>query len=460
VSVLAVGRLEAQQMYLDKPPAQYPPARTMRVAQQPTPYAQPNAYSGEPRPAPATAGGTANSSNTAAAAELDHDSPFAQALENNPCVDNGLWDGCDAGNCCSTCGGGYCQPAQWYTEQGARILARSRPRRVSLGIIFTQTTSPLTGQATTVPDDVLNTRSINYDVAAGYNATIGMYLGRDSMDRDDFLEFSYWGMNTWVDSALVQGQRVVNTTSFGRAITFGNIVSNFPSDVGGFNRADLQTLTVNSEMHNFELNLRLRPRGRPDQLIMNPDGRWRRQCQEGMFISYLAGLRYMTVGDGALWHSQGTFDDAGLNTIHFVQADYNVKTENDMLGLQIGTELEFRQCKWMWGVRAKVGPYLNFCRNVQDINTVPVGDPFTTVFINDRLTAKKQKAALVGEVGFEATYKFKPNLIGKAAYDFSWINGLALAPEQFQFSSNPIAAINTNGSIFMQGVTLSLEWCW
>ncbi len=120
-------------------------------------------------------------------------------------VENGLWEGCTSDNCCAVCGGGYCAPPTWYTEQGARILARSRPRRTGLGIIFVQGTNPLTGQVQIVPDDLLTTKTINYDAAVGYNAAIGRYLGRDSMDRDDFLEFAYWGMNTWVDSALVQG---------------------------------------------------------------------------------------------------------------------------------------------------------------------------------------------------------------------------------------------------------------
>jgi hypothetical protein len=385
-------------------------------------------------------------------------------------VDNGLWDGAEPGNCCAICGGGYCTPPCWYTEQGARILSRSRPRSTALGVVFVEGTSS-SGSSIIVPDSVLTTKSINYDAAAGYYATIGRYLGRDSMDRDDFLEFSYWGMNTWVDSALVHGTRVTSTSYFNRTITFGSLMSPYLSNayvvsgtivngmgVGGFDQADIQTFTVNSEMHNWELNLRLSPRGRPDQLVLHPNGLWRRECQPGTYISYLVGLRYMTLGDGALWHGQGTIDDAG--DINFITADYNVKTENDLLGLQIGSELTFRRCKWSWGVRAKVGPYINFARDVQEIKNNALGDPFNSVFLDSRLTAKKQLIALIGEVGFEATYKFKPNLMGRAAYDFMWINGLALAPEQYQFTTTPISAINTNGSLFSHGLSLALEWSW
>jgi hypothetical protein len=477
--MLAGTQLLAQQTNLDKRSSRITASKTIYVAQQQESTDQSNTNptssqpSQNPTPTPAAASQTQQSDSvpgTLFPGVVPSDQNPEAVAENMAGVDNGLWEGCEPGNCCAVCGGGYCTPPCWYTEQGARIMSRSRPRSTALGVVFVEGTST-SGTSIIVADNILTTKSINYDAAAGYSATIGRYLGRDSQDRDDFLEFSYWGMNTWVDSALVHGTRVTSTSYFNRPITFGSLQSPYLTNgyivtgtivngmgVGGFNQADIQTFTVNSEMHNWELNLRLSPRGRPDQLVLHPNGRWRRECQPGTYMSYLVGLRYMTLGDGALWHGQGTIDDNG--DVHFISADYNVKTENDLLGLQIGSELTFRRCKWSWGVRAKVGPYINFARDVQDIKNNAIGDPFNSVFLDSRLIAKKQIISLVGEVGFEATYKFKPNLMGRAAYDFMWINGLALAPEQYQFTTTPISAINTNGSIFSHGLSLALEWCW
>lgn len=479
IGMLAGTQLLAQQTNLDKRSSRITASKTIYVAQQQESTDQSNTNptssqpSQNPTPTPAAASQTQQSDSvpgTLFPGVVPSDQNPEAVAENMAGVDNGLWEGCEPGNCCAVCGGGYCTPPCWYTEQGARIMSRSRPRSTALGVVFVEGTST-SGTSIIVADNILTTKSINYDAAAGYSATIGRYLGRDSQDRDDFLEFSYWGMNTWVDSALVHGTRVTSTSYFNRPITFGSLQSPYLTNgyivtgtivngmgVGGFNQADIQTFTVNSEMHNWELNLRLSPRGRPDQLVLHPNGRWRRECQPGTYMSYLVGLRYMTLGDGALWHGQGTIDDNG--DVHFISADYNVKTENDLLGLQIGSELTFRRCKWSWGVRAKVGPYINFARDVQDIKNNAIGDPFNSVFLDSRLIAKKQIISLVGEVGFEATYKFKPNLMGRAAYDFMWINGLALAPEQYQFTTTPISAINTNGSIFSHGLSLALEWCW
>ncbi len=312
--------------------------------------------------------------------------------------------------------------------------------------------------------DVLNDRSVNFDVAPGYYTTIGRYLGRDSQGRDDFLEFTYWGMNTWIDSNFVNGTRftpsVSGTDPLGPTGSIGSLNSPFPSEVVGFNRANTQTININSEMHNFELNFRMRPRGELDQMVLQPNGRWRRECKPGAYMSYLVGLRYMTIGDGIVWHASGLIDNSDTGQQIFTSGDYTVQTENDLLGLQIGADLIFRRCKWSWGVHAKVGPYVNFARCLQEINNQGAGDPFGFVLFNDRFNAHKHEAAVVGEVGFEANYKFTPNLTGRVAYDFMWISGISLAPEQLQFTATPESTINTNGNIFSQGLTMGLEWSW
>ena len=43
-----------------------------------------------------------------------------------------------------------------------------------------------------------------------------------------------------------------------------------------------------------------------------------------------------------------------------------------------------------------------------------------------------------------------------------WITGLALGADQLTWSLDPAGnnTINTNGTVFYQGPTLSLEWLW
>ena len=500
IGMLAGNQLLAQQSNLNKQPAHITPFKAMYVAQQQEAADNPivNSTSTQPSPnsIPTPAATSQTQTNNAVPGTVlsnEFQSPEAVA-DDMPGIENGLWNGCEPGNSCSICGGGYCTPPLWYTEQGARILNRTAPRRTALTYEFSRTqVLDSTGQLVTTAVgfvDVLNTHSINYNVAPGYTGTIGRYLGRDASDRDDFLEFTYWGMNTWADSNFYDsGERnVYSITSDDGRFTYsggGRISTHFLVDnnrllnqpisgtpffaqwgVGGFDHVDAHFMQVHSEMHDFELNLRLRPRGRPDQLILHPSGRWRRECQPGTFMSYLVGLRYMTVGDGFRFHSAGmvtVLDNITQETAtKSVFGDYNIQTENDLLGFQIGTDIMFRRCKWAWGVRAKMGPYVNFSRNVKEIFNDPLGTPSQQYFFNDRFSQKRQKAALIGEVGFEATYKFRPNLIGRASYDFMWISGLALAPEQLTWNLEPSKndTINTNGTIYAHGITLGLEWCW
>jgi hypothetical protein len=528
IGMLAGTQLLAQQTNPVKQFSHNIPSKTIYVAQQQAPADQSSTNSTSTRP-------SQNSSPAAASPTQPSDSvpgsimPGAvpsdqnlQAMPDNmpgaengmPCVDNGLWDGAEPGNCCAVCGGGYCTPPCWYLEQGVRILNRSAPRDNDISFQFMEVKT-FSGQ-TLVSDviqynQVLDTHSWNYNIAPGYVATIGRYLGRDSSDRDDFLEFTYWGMNTWSNAVFVDTgfrNQFQATTADGRftysgggdlvtpflvgvaetSTITGQPTSSIPAQdsapifnqppglgtfnaawgVGGFDHVDTHSVRVDSEMHNFELNIRLRPRGRPDQLVLNPSGRWKRECQPGTYMSYLVGLRYMTLGDGFHLHSQGTVtitdNTTGDTATQPVSGNYDIQTENDLLGLQIGSDIMFRRCKWAWGVRAKVGPYVNFSRDIKDIvnNGFSFASPYTSYFFNDRLERRTQTAALIGEVGFEATYKFKPNLMGRAAYDFMWINGLALAPEQLTWDLVPSKneTINTNGGIYAHGVSLSLEWFW
>ena len=122
-------------------------------------------------------------------------------------IDNGLWEGADVGACCSICGGGSCAPPDWYTQQGVRILNRSRPRGIDIGNDLVGATFDPTLQ-TDLFNQVLNTRSVWPDISVAYDMTIGHYFARDTFNRDNFVEFTYWGFNDWQDEAQLNGHRV------------------------------------------------------------------------------------------------------------------------------------------------------------------------------------------------------------------------------------------------------------
>ncbi len=343
-------------------------------------------------------------------------------------IDNGLWEGASVGPCCAICGGGSGCPPDWYVEEGARIMGRTRARKGVLGFFEVPPTQ-------TTPEQflpVLTTRSASPDISLAYATTIGHYFARDVFNRDNFVEFSYWGLNEWKDSAQVNGLRLRSDNGDGTSTVTGNLFSGFfnPTTntiLRGFDNADQQSTFYSSFENNFEINGRISPRSRNDRLVLQPNGRWERECQPGMYMSYLYGLRFMQIDETFRFHSVGTtqlVDNATGNVLSSETdtGDYDIAAHNNLLGLQVGVDMTFRECRWSWGIHSKIAPCVNFADQNSEIISPD---------LNAHLVAARHEAALIGEVGFMATYKFRPNLMGRASYDFMWITGIALRPSSF-----------------------------
>ena len=207
-----------------------------------------------------------------------------------------------------------------------------------------------------------------------------------------------------------------------------------------FNYGTGQTFEYRSTMNNFELNDRFSPRGEPDRLVLHPDGHWQHECQPGTYMSYLFGLRYMQIDETFSFRSTGVgpFGNDSTQTPQDAAGDYGIVTHNDLLGLQVGAEMMFQQCRWAWGFYGKAGPYVNFCSQQSTIDAV-VTDGTARPAYHQYLSGSAYPAAVIGEAGFQATYKFKPNLVGRASFDFMWVSGVALRPNNY--SSPPIPSI-------------------
>ncbi|MEN6459264.1 MAG: BBP7 family outer membrane beta-barrel protein [Thermoguttaceae bacterium] len=394
------------------------------------------------------------------------------SASNNVAFDNGLWDGASIGEGCSLCGGGSCNPPDWYTEQGVRFFGRSKPRHMALGYLETVIGSTDEGISEKFSD-----RSAAPNMSVAYEMTLGHYFARDTLNRDHFVEFSFWGLNRFRDVASVTSTQRLTQSSGDNTITAGNLYSPYAvfktssllggtlaltgTLVPGFDEVEKYTTYYSSYTNNFEINGRIVPRGEDDQVVLHPDGKWRRECRPGRYISYLYGLRFMKIDETFRFHGLGlteTHDSSGTLIDSVVNSgEYDVCTHNNLLGLQIGADMMFRECRWSWGLRAKVGPYVNFA---DQVSNVAAGVDGETPDFSQHLSSARHVAALIGEVGLTATYKFRPNLVGRASYDMMWVTGLALAPEQLQFAVSPVNQINTNGTAVMHGPSLGLEWLW
>ena len=375
-------------------------------------------------------------------------------------------DGVPASRCCEECGGGACCPPTWYWEENVRVLSRSRVRRIPLTLTQIDTPASPYNPANSPPEPVVSrltvpvmtNKSLTFDIAAGYDTTIGHYLGRDAENRDQFVEFTYWGMNTWNENRQVNGLRSTYTNGVD-TYTYGDLFSPFSSDVGGFNRAESHYASCSSDINNFELNVRIRPRGRPDRLVLKPSGKWQRECQSGKTLSYLIGFRYLSLDEVFGYRARGRFTDNGVT--NSVSGDYDILTHNNMFGPQVGADLMFHRCRYSFGVQTKLAPLVNFSDQSSTIVTNSAGDPLATYGdIHDLRYAKKDDCSLVGELSILGNYRIRKDLVVHAGYHFTWITGLALAGEQIQFQPNAPDRINDNGHTCHHGLSGGLEWLW
>ncbi len=377
---------------------------------------------------------------------------------------------------CALCGAGTACPKGWYVDQRVRIMTHPKPRAKSFGSWQTLEVNQL-NQLVLVRSPATSSRSLPFDLSSSYEVTIGRYLGLDTYNRDHFLEFTFYGTNHWGAAGTV----IANEENEGFLDADGNIVSSSGAWVtrgvfgniyggsdkaAGFNRADSQSSEYRSSLNNFEINLQMRPRARADRLVLHKNGKWRRQCQEGIFCNWLAGARIFSMNESYQFQSTANFayfdqngDPEGTGTS---RASYQTTAHNTLIGLQAGPNWTYRKCRAECGVGAKAAAYINFAEQQTWIDiSGAAGDRFSNgddLDIDATLT--KNTSAVSLELDFHASYKVRPNFILKINYELLYIAGLALAPEQVNMGFDESLTIGTGGALLFQSATLGAEYTW
>ena len=394
------------------------------------------------------------------------------------------------GPCDQRTGLGYNCPKNWYVDQKVRIMYHPTARAQTYSLYYDPYFNVLSQQV--YFQNAGKAGSLSMEPSAGYDITIGKYLGRDCDNRDQFIEFTYYGLNKWDSKFYINSTQDVtlsNATVSSAATytaTSGNLFSLFGPEPGaapnensvyntvsGFNRADTQTIEYDSRWDNFELNLRIKPRRRADRLLMHKNACWTREAQEGWFCSYLMGARGVTLDEYFGFFSSGTVTVTPVEGSGFVGGEFPVsgrytsRTRNDMFGLQIGMDCIHQKGPWRFGADVKGGVFINFADNHTRAKSTgassgdpDTGDPFSYEDVNFQHLVRSRDIASIAELGFMTSYQVRQNITFNISYDLSWVTGLALAPEQFIPAANAPARIDHNGALMMQSVSLGMEFLW
>jgi len=271
---------------------------------------------------------------------------------------------------------------------------------------------------------------------AAVRTTLGRFLFRDDDNRDHSLEFSAYTNGDWVEDCQLASQ------------TANGLFTPFP--VSGTNRdfdnSSQQRILYSSRLNSFEINYRVKRRLGRDQMVMDPNGCWRREASNGFNRNYLIGFRFFELRDTLDWTAQDI-------AVTGADGRYLINTDNNLFGFQIGEGIEYETGRWSFNVGAKVGLFINDADARSQLTfTADDTDDF------DRHTTEDELSFL-GEANIMARYHLTPSLSLRTGLEFEVLDSLALAPRQINFI-NDYSKIETGGSPFYMGGSLGVDMYW
>jgi hypothetical protein len=174
---------------------------------------------------------------------------------------------------------------------------------------------------------------------------------------------------------------------------------------------------------------------------------WHPECPA---LSWMAGFRYLRLDERLDISSDVTGTGTGL---------YDIRTTNDMAGGQLGVRLRYCYSLTEWDVTAKAGAFDNSVGQAQSVDNV--GSPPPP--IRPGTGFHEADWAFVGDIGANVSIYICKNWCAMAGYNVMWVNGVALAPDQLDFTNTPNVSgggLNRNGSVLYQGAHVGLGCRW
>ena len=293
-----------------------------------------------------------------------------------------------------------CQPCpKWYVVGEAVFWSRNKRAAKQ----------PLVVDPCANCNTLLSTDDLDFGNQVSPRFSIGRYVDCCCCEA---WELSYFGINNWDASRTVTGAQLFAPGAIGLIPAAFSSATNFRVD-------------YSSNLHNAEVN----------------------HVQSCCYFDLLAGFRYVSFDE-----------DLNLNASGgpFGTGNYHVATQNDLYGGQIGARINGLLGCWPWQITGKAGIFLNDVDQSQSI----VDPLFGT--LRPVTTTSDTAAAFVGEVSCLTTIPLTKIWSLRAGYNLMWIENVALAPDQLDFTFTPTSGtmLNDNGGVFLHGANVGLQAAW
>lgn len=313
------------------------------------------------------------------------------------------------------------------------------PDYFAFDVLFLQRDNATNGQPLAVGSDsspnpgmpILTTRSMQFATAPG----VRLLYGRRGGDGVGW-EIGYLG---------VYGM-------FGDAGVAGINQSTVPGDLGqtvpGWATADVVRPTYASGLNVVEANAFLY------ECCEACDPCAARECQRR------SHCRCTDLIGGFFW--AGLNEQANMNVTCCVgdpPSTYGVNTASNLFGGQIGLRRRADWCRWSFERTYKVG--LAGASLYQSAGPITSTLAPGTVY-RDAQSAWASGVGLLSQINLTAVYRINSHWGLRAGYNFIWLAGVALAPNQWDFTDTATSGSRLVGGdgVFLHGANLGLERRW
>jgi len=249
-------------------------------------------------------------------------------------------------------------------------------------------------------------------------------------------EVAYLGAYNFDDDAAVR-DNTVNTP--GGTGTLASPFTDFGNpETQGLDFNELAQISFESDFHSLEFHMRRK--------IAIPT--------HGVEASFLLGGRYMQIDENFAYRTVANVP-AAQGAIN----DVAVAAENKLIGIQIGTLLQFYQTPRAWiDLDLKGGIFQNLAEQRSVYTNVDNNGAATVATTSD----DEMRTSFAGEILLAANYNFSRTFTLRMGYQATAITGLALAEENFQDNLSLLSLgpgqLDHDGTAVYHGPVIGVTW--